>query len=141
MIAAGAKQGAIAEALGVSTRQVKRYRADNQVRDRIAELVERHTEKIDDLFAVMLDKIEEGFDADLVDSFGLLTGAPDHRARGAAVKNMMQLAATLRPKIDKKTKRGLTLSELVEKYEDYKQRVEAGEDPLADEALVSDQVM
>jgi predicted transcriptional regulator len=136
MIAAGKKQSEIAQALGVSTRQVKRYRADQVVQDRIAELVERHRDKIDRLFDTMLLKIEEGFEANDV-FMGEETGAPDHRARQTAIRNMIQLSSTLRPRVDKKTRRGLTYSEMVEMYQDFVERAKAGDDPLADENLAS----
>ena len=141
MIAAGAKQGEIAAALGVSTRQVKRYRQDVQVQDRIAALVERHEGKIDTLFASMLGQIGAGFKAQTVYAGKVRKGVPDHKARGVAVQNMLKLAAALRPKVDKKTRRGLTYSEMVEMYQDFLERSNAGEDPLLSEETASDYKM
>ena len=131
MIASGAKQGEIASALGVSTRQVKRYRQDAQVQDRIEALVEKHQDRIAQLFATMLATIDDGFKA--MWTSATVGEQPDHRARQSAVQNMLKLAETLRPKVDKKVRRGLTYSEMLAKYNEFLERTNAGEDPLANE--------
>lgn len=141
MIAAGAKQGEIASALGVSTRQVKRYRQDTGVQDRIAALVEKHEGKIDTLFEEMLGQIGAGFKAQTVYAGKERKGVPDHKARQTAVQNMLKLAATLRPKVDKKVRRGLTYSEMVDKYNEFIERTGAGEDPLIGEPVASEHLM
>jgi len=132
-IVKGAPLTHVARELGVSRSTVERDAQSEDVIHIVAQLVTRHTERIESLFQGALQVIEAAYEANriVLDRLGNECNlGPDHYARLAGAKRFLELAGsgrpTPKPPDASQPRKGVTLAEFEELYHEYQQSQSTG---------------
>ncbi len=123
LVAAGAKTGAVAEALGVGRTQAWRILRAEETQQLVVSMVNSRVAVLSSTFDRAIQAIQDALTADRPDVWtkdaGPFPGGPDHFARMAAVQRLLQMLTAGRPKSKppdvSEERRGMTLAELESK--------------------------